>query len=100
MIRRPTDRVHQPEQIVSDGQYIRWEDQGPGRCPKPHLIEGRRFYPSNLMKELQSHPRYDNDKTGSLNQSQLYQMVKDFADEIGAPEIHCQDCVRFSLPLF
>lgn len=44
--------------------------------------------------------RYDNDKTGSLNQTQLYQMVKDFADEIGAPEIHCQDCVRYILALF
>ena len=27
-------------------------------------------------------------------------MVKDFADEIGAPEDHCNDCVRYILALF
>ena len=44
--------------------------------------------------------RYATDKSGKISQDQLYKMVKDFADEIGAPEDHCSDCVRYILALF
>ncbi|KAL5248023.1 hypothetical protein ACHWQZ_G017257 [Mnemiopsis leidyi] len=44
--------------------------------------------------------KYATDKSGKISQDQLYKMVKDFADEIGAPEDHCNDCVRYILALF
>ncbi|XP_063690102.1 calbindin-like isoform X3 [Bolinopsis microptera] len=44
--------------------------------------------------------KYATDKSGKISQDALYKMVKDFADEIGAPEDHCNDCVRYILALF
>lgn len=44
--------------------------------------------------------RYATDKSGKISQDQLFNMVKDFADEIGAPGDHCNDCVRYILALF
>ena len=55
---------------------------------------------STVNRDSTVYFRYTKDKTGRVSHDQLYKMVKDFADEIGAPEDHCNDCVRYILALF